>query len=275
MACDFDPAALTCKGAAADECLTPEEVETAKAIYLGPADRNGKPLFYGELPGSEAGVFNWGFLEAPGNAPGRARVRRPLQVGVRRQLGLAHVRRRTGHGQGRRRPRAGSQSAQRQATCQVPRPRRQADPVPGMGGPDRAGRSDRQLLQVARRQVRRRREDESNSPGCSWFPAWAIAASARARTGSTPPPSAACNRPSLDPEHDMFTALSHWVEDGVAPAQIIATKFVGGDAVQGSRNAAAALPVSAARLIQGRAATPTTRRISSAPSTRISWPSAG
>ena len=48
LACDFDPAALTCKGAAADDCLTPEQVETAKAIYLGPADKNGKPLFYGE-----------------------------------------------------------------------------------------------------------------------------------------------------------------------------------------------------------------------------------
>ena len=31
----------------------------------------------------------------------------------------------------------------------------------------------------------------------------------------------------------MFTALSHWVEDGVAPAQVIATKFVGGDASKG------------------------------------------
>ena len=39
--------------------------------------------------------------------------------------------------------------------------------------------------------------------------------------------------PSLDPEHDMFTALSRWVEDGVAPDQVIATKFVGGDASKG------------------------------------------
>ena len=39
--------------------------------------------------------------------------------------------------------------------------------------------------------------------------------------------------PSLDPGHDMFTALSHWVEDGVAPDQVIATKFVDGDASKG------------------------------------------
>ena len=39
--------------------------------------------------------------------------------------------------------------------------------------------------------------------------------------------------PSLDPEHDIFTALSHWVEDGVAPVRVIATKFVDGDASKG------------------------------------------
>jgi feruloyl esterase len=39
--------------------------------------------------------------------------------------------------------------------------------------------------------------------------------------------------PTADPEHDIFTALSHWVEDGRAPDQVIATKFVDGDAAKG------------------------------------------
>ena len=69
-ACDFDPSALTCKGADAPECLTPAEVETAKAFYSGPVDSHGKSLYYGWPPGSESGSFNWGFLEAPANAPG-------------------------------------------------------------------------------------------------------------------------------------------------------------------------------------------------------------
>jgi feruloyl esterase len=69
-ACDFDPSALTCKGADSAECLTPAEVETAKAFYSGPVDSQGKHLYYGWPPGSEAGSFNWGFLEAPANAPG-------------------------------------------------------------------------------------------------------------------------------------------------------------------------------------------------------------
>ncbi len=33
--------------------------------------------------------------------------------------------------------------------------------------------------------------------------------------------------PQGDPEHDMAKALERWVEDGVAPEQIIATKYKG------------------------------------------------
>ena len=133
LTCDFDPAALTCKGAAADDCLTPEEVETAKAIYLGPADKNGKPLFYGELPGSESGVFNWGFLEAPGNAPGEPGFDGLFKwvFGPNWDWRTFDVER--GHGQGRRRPRAGAQRRGDGRRHQVSRPRRQADLLPGYG----------------------------------------------------------------------------------------------------------------------------------------------
>ena len=74
LACNFDPAALTCKGAAADDCLTPEQVETAKAIYLGPADKNGKPLFYGQLRGGEAGRLQLGLPRGARQRPGRAGI---------------------------------------------------------------------------------------------------------------------------------------------------------------------------------------------------------
>lgn len=39
--------------------------------------------------------------------------------------------------------------------------------------------------------------------------------------------------PSNDAGHDVFTALSHWVEDGVAPSQVIATKLVKDDPSKG------------------------------------------
>jgi hypothetical protein len=34
------------------------------------------------------------------------------------------------------------------------------------------------------------------------------------------------NPPSGTPQDDLFAAITHWVEDGVAPAQVIATKYV-------------------------------------------------
>ena len=73
-ACDFDPAALTCQGSPSDACLTSDEVETAKAFYSGPTDQVGKPLFYGWLPGSEAGLFKLGLSRSARQRAGRARV---------------------------------------------------------------------------------------------------------------------------------------------------------------------------------------------------------
>jgi feruloyl esterase len=43
---------------------------------------------------------------------------------------------------------------------------------------------------------------------------------------STPPP-------VLDADHDLVSALEAWVEHGIAPNRLIATKYVGGDAAKG------------------------------------------
>lgn len=66
IACKFDPAVLQCKSAASDSCLSEGEVATARAFYSGPTDRNGKPTYYGWLPGSEMpDTFGWSFLQKP------------------------------------------------------------------------------------------------------------------------------------------------------------------------------------------------------------------
>lgn len=66
MSCRFDPQILECKGAASDNCLTEGEVATARAFYTGPTDRNGKPTYFGWLPGSEMpDTFGWSFLQTP------------------------------------------------------------------------------------------------------------------------------------------------------------------------------------------------------------------
>ena len=59
--CRFDPASVQCApGQDPTTCLSAEQVATAKQIYRGPHDpRNGKLIFPGYEPGSEANPANW------------------------------------------------------------------------------------------------------------------------------------------------------------------------------------------------------------------------
>ena len=58
--CHFDPATLECKGADGPTCLTAAQVETAKKIYAGPKNpRTSRQIFPGYAPGTEAVGGNW------------------------------------------------------------------------------------------------------------------------------------------------------------------------------------------------------------------------
>lgn len=68
MSCQFDPRVLQCESVPSATCLTEGEVANALAFYSGPTDRQGKRQFYGWLPGSETpDTFGWSFLQTPGN----------------------------------------------------------------------------------------------------------------------------------------------------------------------------------------------------------------
>lgn len=56
--CHFDPSVLLCKGAESDSCLTSGQVGALKKIYAGPSNSKG-PLFPGYLPGAEDGGGGW------------------------------------------------------------------------------------------------------------------------------------------------------------------------------------------------------------------------
>jgi feruloyl esterase len=68
LQCRFDPAELACRDGDSDQCLTPHEVATAQAFYSGPMGDDGRPAFFGWLPGSEGpGRFGWSFLQSASN----------------------------------------------------------------------------------------------------------------------------------------------------------------------------------------------------------------
>ena len=66
-ACHFDPGTLLCPAAAGADCLTREQVESARALYQGPVDAQGQHLYQGGEPyGAE--------LPWAGQSSGQARL---------------------------------------------------------------------------------------------------------------------------------------------------------------------------------------------------------
>lgn len=69
--CHFDPTRLLCNGAESDGCLTQPQVMALKKIYSGPRNSKGEQLYPGLMPGGEADPQGWP-LYVTGSAPGRS-----------------------------------------------------------------------------------------------------------------------------------------------------------------------------------------------------------
>ena len=70
-ACTFDPNVVACKAGDAPGCLTTSQVEALKKIYDGPTNpRTGERIFVGQPLGTEAVPGSWGSWITPANAPG-------------------------------------------------------------------------------------------------------------------------------------------------------------------------------------------------------------
>lgn len=67
--CHFDPAVLQCKEADSPDCLTAPQVAALKKIYAGPHRANGQQMSVGFLPGGEDGQGGWATWIAMG--PGK------------------------------------------------------------------------------------------------------------------------------------------------------------------------------------------------------------
>jgi feruloyl esterase len=57
--CGFDSTVLLCKGAETDECLTEKQIAALKKIYSGPRNAEGQQILPGFTPGGETGLGGW------------------------------------------------------------------------------------------------------------------------------------------------------------------------------------------------------------------------
>jgi hypothetical protein len=224
MVCKFDPAALTCKSGDSDTCLTPGEVQTAKDFYSGPVSHTGKPLYYGWLPGSEGpDRAGWSFLEAPFNGEAafdglfkwvfgadwdwrKFDFERDMPK-VDAALGPSV----NGAMRGdvsQFRARGGKLVLFQGLADTLVAPGQTLDFYNGLG---RKFGGTAQVRDFARLFLAPGMMHCGGGQGPSAFNS--------ANGGQRKPPSNTAR-------DDMFTAMTHWVEEGVAPTQIIATKYV-------------------------------------------------
>jgi feruloyl esterase len=69
--CNFDPSVLLCKGTESDTCLTEKQVVALKKIYSGPRNSKGEQITEGFVVGGETGPGGWpGWVTGAG--PNRA-----------------------------------------------------------------------------------------------------------------------------------------------------------------------------------------------------------
>jgi hypothetical protein len=57
--CKFDPSVLLCKGEETDSCLTEKQIAALKKIYSGPRTAKGEQIIPGFEPGGETGPAGW------------------------------------------------------------------------------------------------------------------------------------------------------------------------------------------------------------------------
>lgn len=231
LACSFDPTVLTCQGPDAKTCLTPAEVQTARAFYSGPTDRTGRPAYYGWLRGSEApGRFGWNFLQAlPNGQP-------PFDSLFKWVFGAAWDWR--GFDFDRDMPKvdaalgplvndatAGDIGAFRARGGKLIIYHGWADTLVAPGQSvafyDRIARSSggtQKAQSFARLFMAPGVMHCGAGPGPDGF---------NAANGAAPPPA------SDRPDDDLFSALAQWVENGAAPDKVIATRYVDGVPAKG------------------------------------------
>lgn len=69
--CHFNPASLLCKASDSNACLTQPQVTALKKLYEGAHDSQGHEIFPGFMPGGEDGPGGWS-LWITGSAPGKS-----------------------------------------------------------------------------------------------------------------------------------------------------------------------------------------------------------
>lgn len=230
--CRFDPAVLRCQpGQAAGTCLTNAQVTAARKIYYGPHDPQGNLLFPGYEPGGEAASGDWTSWIS-GSAPATPGSQYTLGYGF------------------------GCDLMQNTTSCdylnidlvqQDETARQTLQPILSAVNPNLqpfkahggkliqyAGWADTAIAPENGLNYYRKVVDTIGSTR-DFYRVFMVPGMAHCSGGAGPNAfgNGTSNGPVIDAQHDILKALESWVEQGVAPKQIIATHYVNNSASQG------------------------------------------
>jgi serine/threonine protein kinase len=258
--CQFDPTVLRCQGANSESCLTAEQVLQLKNIYAGLHNTKGQQLYPGYPPGGEQGEQGWGAW-LTGEAPGQAMLA---------MFGLAYFRNMVFENPGWDYRTSSVQRVIDVADLKTTRIVDAADPnlkrFKDRGGKiilyhgwSDAATSGFATIQYYDNVVASMGLPETQSflrlymaPGmqhCAGGPGPNYFGQVDLSTLSPNTPQASTN---MDPQHNISKALEQWVEKGVAPATIIATKYVNAlDPTQGVKMTRPLCPYSQVAVYKG------------------------
>jgi feruloyl esterase len=222
--CHFKPATLLCQGPESDSCLTATQIEALTKVYTGPRNSQGEQVFPGYSPGGEAEPGGWAAW-ITGGAPQQALM---YAFGTQFFQNMVY-----------------EDPAWDFRTFQVDRDTKNAD--------DKMA----QVLNATDSDLKRFKErggklilyhgwSDAAIPAQSTIDYYQTVVSKMGASdsaafvrlfmvpgmqhcgGGSGPNSFGAGAAQGDPQHDMGRALERWVEDGVAPEQVIATGYKSG-----------------------------------------------
>jgi hypothetical protein len=228
--CSFRPATLLCNGAESAACLTQPQITALEKIYAGPRNSQGEQVYPGFLPGGESGLGGWP-LWVSGAAPGKS-----LQYAFATQGGANLIY---------------QNAAWDFRAYNLDRDVKVADD--SMGGrlnavdpnlkalKDRGGKlilyhgwSDSALAPLATINYYQSVVSKMGPKDAAGLVRLYMVPGMQHCGGGPGPDSfgATPSSPKEDAQHSMSAALERWVETGVPPDKIIATKYMGKDVVR-------------------------------------------
>jgi feruloyl esterase len=229
--CKFDPSFVQCNGAQdPNTCLTPAQVQAAQKIYAGPHDHISL-LFPGLEPGGESPTGGWSSWITGSS---------PTSPGSQYTLGFGF----------------GCDLMQGLTSCdylaidviaQDNAARQSLQPILSSVNPDLrgfkahggkmiqyAGWSDAAIAPQNGLNYYRKVVQTMGDPS-DFYRVFMVPGMAHCSGGAGPNAfgNGTSNGPVIDADHDLVKALERWVEQGTAPARIIATHYVNNVASQG------------------------------------------